>query len=67
VQKIDRKEIRILVNMVGYALKDQIKNTAIKNNVNTFGIACSQTPSAYVPPILSHIKFRTHTKPHAKL
>jgi hypothetical protein len=25
--------------MVGYALKDQIKNTAIRNNLNTFGIA----------------------------
>jgi hypothetical protein len=28
---------------------------------------CSQTPSAYVPPLASETRFRTHTKSQAKL
>jgi hypothetical protein len=36
--EVERTDMRILVNVVGYALKEQITNTTIRNKLNIFGI-----------------------------
>jgi hypothetical protein len=36
-------------------------------SLQLFSAPCSQTPSAYVPPLMSETKFHNRTEPKAKL